>query len=74
MVITASEISRSFSENVLIYCLQQILYFSSLKQLNKLKEVIQLKQILIDNEAYLGFSKLLTHRSIINDFNLILKP
>ena len=46
---------------------------SSLKRLNKLGEVRQLKPILTDNSAYLGFSKSLNHSEIINNFNSILK-
>jgi len=46
---------------------------SSLKRLNKLEAVMQLEPILIENSAYLGFSKLLNHKEIIQDFNIILR-
>jgi len=46
---------------------------SSLKRLNKLEDVKQLRPILIDNSAYLGFSKYLNHKKIIKDFNRIIK-
>jgi len=46
---------------------------SRLKRLNQLHEVKQLSPILTDNKAYLGFSKLLKHQLIIEDFNFILK-